>query len=189
MLASTSLRVHVRRRAGAALIPVDLELIVVLAVEDRLAGLLDHRQPFRLHRADFRVGARRGQLDDRPGLDEAGIVVDRDTGELEVLQAARGLHAVVGVRRDLLLAQQVALDAHARRAGFGGRARGGRGVGRAGPKERQATTVALIRRLCFRNLCIGPPSVGCGVCGARLQSPVCTSCRQKSSAAPMGKPG
>ena len=101
--------VHVRRRAGAALVPIDQELIVVLAGENRLGRLLDRRQPVRLHRADLGIGFRRGELDDRPRLDEPRIVIDRYAGKLEVLQCAQGLDAVVGVAGDLFRAEQILL--------------------------------------------------------------------------------
>ena len=95
--------VHVRRRAGAALVPIDQELVVVLAVEHRLRAPSRSRPAFLLHRADVGVGARRRELHDRPRFDEAGIVIDRDAGDLEVLERPRRLHAVVGIGRNFFL--------------------------------------------------------------------------------------
>src|SRR6185503_9085619 len=99
-----------RRGAGAALVPVGLELVVVLAVPYRLARLLDQRQLVFRHGPDVGVGPRRGQLHDGPGFEEAGIVVRVGARDLEVLERPRRLDAVVGVGRYLLLSQQVVLD-------------------------------------------------------------------------------
>ena len=119
--------VHVGGGAGAALVPVGAELVVVLAVPHGLAGLLDQGQLLFLHGPDVGVGSRRGELHDRPGLEEAGIVVRVHARDLEVLERPRRLHAVVGVRRDGLLSQEVLLDP---RAGsclrLGGRRHGSR---------------------------------------------------------------
>ena len=103
-----------------------------------LRGLLDRREGLLLHGADVGVGARRGQLHDGPGFDEARIVVDRDSRDLEVLERPRRLDAVVGVRRDRLLAEQVALHA---------RGRAGRCAGAAaGRTARQGRRTALVVR-------------------------------------------
>src|SRR5262249_8097961 len=97
----------------------------------RLARLLDHGQTLRLHGADGRVGARRGELDDGPRLDVAGVMADGHAGELEVLEGARRLHAVVSVGRPLLVAQEIVLRASrlGSRRSLGGGALGARGAG------------------------------------------------------------
>ena len=122
--------VHVGGGAGAALVPVHLELVVVLPLHHaRRAAFSIAASTSWLHRADVGVGPRRRELHDRPRLDEARVVADRDARDLEVLERACRLHAVIGVRRDRLLAEQVAL--HARRATRLRRPRGlGSGRGR-----------------------------------------------------------
>ena len=89
--------VHVGRSSGAALVPIDDKLVVVFAVEHGLAGLFDRGQRLRLHGAHFRVGPRCRQFDDRPGFHEARIVIDRHARNLEILERAGGLNAVVGI--------------------------------------------------------------------------------------------
>ncbi len=107
-------RVHVRGRAGATLEPVDLKLIVVLAVDHRLRRLLDCRQFLPVQGADVRVGAGRRELHDRPRLDEPGVVIDRNPGNLKILQCTRRLHAVVGVGGNLFLAEQIVFGSRVR---------------------------------------------------------------------------
>src|SRR5262249_37145273 len=68
----------------------------------------------------FHLGAREGthvvvrlgrcHLDKRQGFDEFRIVVDRNPRDLKVLEGPGGLDTIVGVRRDLLLPQQVLFD-------------------------------------------------------------------------------
>ena len=82
----------------------------VKSKKERIGRLLQ-MHVIRLHGADFRVRARRRELHHRPRLDEARIVVDQRAGDLEVLEPAHRLHAVVGVGRDLLLAEQIVLGA------------------------------------------------------------------------------
>src|SRR6185503_13707367 len=71
--------VHVRGCAGAALIPVDEKLIMVLALEYRLGRFLDAGQSLWLHRPDVRVCLSGSELYDRPRFYESGIVVDRNS--------------------------------------------------------------------------------------------------------------
>ena len=68
--------VHVGRGAGAALVPVDLELVVILPLHEGFGRLLDRPEHLLVHRADIGVAAGRRQLHDRPRLDEPRIVVD-----------------------------------------------------------------------------------------------------------------
>ena len=98
-------RVHVRRGAGTSLVPVDDELIVVFAVPHRVSRFLDGRKGLLLHGADVGVGSRRGEFHDGPGFDEPGIVVDRHSGDLKVLERSCCLNAIVGVRRDLFFSK------------------------------------------------------------------------------------
>jgi len=76
--------------------------------------------------ADVRVGARGGELHNRPGFNEPRVVIDRDSGNLKVLQRPRRLNAVVRVGWNLFLAQQIVLGSRlrgARRARCGKRTR------------------------------------------------------------------
>src|SRR4030095_3138048 len=65
--------VHVGGGAGAALVPVGAELVLVLAVPHGLAGLLDHGQLLFRHGPDVGVGPRRCELHDGPGLPVARV--------------------------------------------------------------------------------------------------------------------
>ncbi len=103
--------IHVGRGPGAALVPIDAKLIVVLSIEHGLAGLFDGSQGLLLHGANVCIRPRRGQLDHGPRLDKSRIVVDLYAGDLKIFESAGGLNAVVDVRRDGLLPQQVLLDA------------------------------------------------------------------------------
>jgi hypothetical protein len=120
-------RVHVRGRAGATLEPVDLKLIVVLAIDDGLGGLLDRRQLLSVQRTDVGVGAGGRELDDRPGFHEPRVVIDRDAGNLKVLQRTRRLHAVIRVGGNLFLAEQIVFGSRLRSRCADLRTRCGRG--------------------------------------------------------------
>ena len=103
--------VHVRRGARAALKDVDDELVVQLAVHQLLAGALDPRQDLPGELLAVVVGPRRRQLDHGERLDQVGIEPQLDARDVKVLQRPRGLDAVVGVRRDRQVSQQIALVA------------------------------------------------------------------------------
>ena len=111
--------VHVGRRAGAALVPVDQELIVVLAVTHGLRGLLDGRQLFLFHGADVGVRRAAASFTMAQASTNPGIVVDRNSRDLEVLERAGRLHAVVGIRRNLLFSQEILFSS--RRSGISSR--------------------------------------------------------------------
>ena len=106
--------VHVGRGAGAALEDVEAELVVQLAVDELLAGPLDAGEDLRAELAAVEVGARGGQLHHREGLDEVRVEAQLDARDVEVLEGAGRLDAVVGVGGHLLLAEQVVLDARGR---------------------------------------------------------------------------
>ena len=134
--------VHVGRGAGPALIPVDLELVVILPLHDGFGGLLDRPEHLLVHRADVGVAARRRQFHDRPRFHEPGIVADRDPRDLEVFERPRRLNTVVRRGGDRLLAQEISLHAGGpgRRRWLSGRRRlggrrwlSGRGCRRRGP--------------------------------------------------------
>src|SRR5262249_17394202 len=68
-----------------------------------------HLQPFRLHCANGCIRPRSSQFYDGPRLNESRVVIDRDSGELEILQCARRLHSVVGVSRNLFRTEKILL--------------------------------------------------------------------------------
>ena len=103
--------VHVRGCAGAALIPVDEKLIMVLALEYCRSRFLNARQSLWLHRPDVRVCPSGCELYDCPRFHESGIVVDRNSRDLKVLQCTGRLYTVVGICRNRLFPQKVFLDA------------------------------------------------------------------------------
>ena len=99
--------VHVRRRAGAALEDVELELVVQLAVDDLLAGAFDRGEDLLRESTGLVVGARGGQLHHREPLDEVRIEAERHARDLEVLERSSGLDAVIGVGGHGEIAEQV----------------------------------------------------------------------------------
>ncbi len=101
--------IHVRGSAGASLVPVHRELVVVLPSEDGLRRLLDRRQLLFAHCSDVCVGLRCSEFDDSPGLDELRIAIDGNAGDPEVFQGSRRLNAVVRISGDVFLAQKILL--------------------------------------------------------------------------------
>jgi len=91
--------IRVRRHPGAALVHVELELIVKLAADDLVARAFDPREDRLVESSALDVGARRGELDHREGTDEIRIEAQRDARELEVLERARGADAVIRIGR------------------------------------------------------------------------------------------
>ena len=63
-----------------------------------------------VERAALEVGAGRGQLHHRERLDQIGVEAQLHAGDVEVLEAARRLDAVVGVGGNGLGAQQVVFE-------------------------------------------------------------------------------
>jgi hypothetical protein len=104
-------RVHVGRRAGAALDHVDHELFVQLSRADLPAGLDDGARTPLVQLPEILVGVRCRLLHARQGIDELRIGADRCPGNRKILQGAQGVNAVVGLGRDLAISQEVVLDA------------------------------------------------------------------------------
>ena len=104
-------RVHVGRRPGAALEDVEPELVVQLPVDEFLAGALHAGEDLLAELPAVEVGARRGHLHHREGLDQVRIELQLNPGDVEVLERAGGLHAVVGVGGHGFVAQQIVLEA------------------------------------------------------------------------------
>src|SRR6476646_7217558 len=99
--------VHIGGGASASLIPVDEKLIVILASQNLIRGLLNCSQPRGLHCADICISLGCRKFYDRPCFHEAWIVVDQNSRELEVLQCSRGLYSIVGISWDFLFPQEV----------------------------------------------------------------------------------
>ena len=81
------------------------------AADDLLAGGFDRRQDRLSEDATREVGARGAELHHRQRANQIGIEAQLDARDVEVLEASRGLDAVIRVDRHLLLAEQVVLDA------------------------------------------------------------------------------
>ena len=90
-------RVHVRRGAGAALEHVEAEFVVELAVHDLQAGAFHALEDLAAELAAVEVRASRGQLDHGERLDDVRIQPELHAGDVEVLEGAGGLDAVVSV--------------------------------------------------------------------------------------------
>ena len=103
-------RVHVGRGARAALEHVQAELVVQLPVDQLLARSFHPRQDLGVELAAVEVRARGRHLDHAEGPDEVGVEPKFDAGNVEVLEGAGRLHAVVGVAGNRLLAEEVVLD-------------------------------------------------------------------------------
>jgi hypothetical protein len=84
----------------AALKPVHFELIVVLAVENRLGRFLYGGERLLLHGANVGVRACGSKFHHCPGFNEAGIVIYRDAGNLEILESSCRLDSIVGFRQE-----------------------------------------------------------------------------------------
>ena len=89
---------------------VEPELIVELAVDDLLAGAFDRREDLLRESADSMLARAAASFTIARPLMNFGIVLQLDAGDLEVLERARRLHAVVRVRRNGEIAEQVVLD-------------------------------------------------------------------------------
>jgi hypothetical protein len=102
-------RVHVVRRAGAGLVDIDDELIAKLAAQNLVGSGDDRARDLRVEPSEHGVHVRRGLLDQDRRRHEIGWRAQ--PADREVLDGARGLHAVVGIGRYLQLAEWVALNA------------------------------------------------------------------------------
>ncbi len=103
--------VHVGRGAGATLDEVRHELVEQVARDQPVARADDRVGDPGIEHAQVPVGHGGGLLHVAEGLDEIRLPGHRHARDVEVLQAPEGLDAVVGVVGDLLLAQEVLLDA------------------------------------------------------------------------------
>ncbi len=104
-------RVHVGRRAGAALDEVGDELVAHLAGDQAIAGAGNRVGNLRVEHAEVPVRQRCGFLHVAESLDEVRLQRHRNAGDVEVLLAAQRLDTVVRVVRNLLFAEEVLLDA------------------------------------------------------------------------------
>jgi hypothetical protein len=102
--------VHVGRGAGAALEHVEPKLVVELAVDELLTRAFDALQDVAAEDPAINVRTGRGQLDHRESADDVWIKAELHSGNPEVVEGTRRLHAVVRVRGHRLVAQQVVFD-------------------------------------------------------------------------------
>ena len=93
--------VHVGRGARAALDEVGHELVEQVARDQPVARRDDRVRDPRVDDAEIAVGHRRGLLHVAEGLHEAGLGRHRDARDVEVLLAAKRLHAVIRVVREV----------------------------------------------------------------------------------------
>ncbi len=103
-------RVHVGRRSGAALDEIGDELVAHLAGDQPVARAGDGVGNLRVEHAEVAIRERRGLFHVAERLDEVGLQRHRDARDVEVLLPAQRLHAVIRVRRNLLLAEEVLFD-------------------------------------------------------------------------------
>ena len=102
--------VHVDGRARAALDRIDGELVEQLAADD-FVGRLDERHADAARQAArFHVRKRSGLLHHRDGLDEIGI--DRLARDVEIVDGAHRLHAVVDILRHFEFTDEIMFLAH-----------------------------------------------------------------------------
>ena len=103
--------VHVGRGAGATLDEVRDEMVVHVARDHPVAGADDRVGDLAIEHAEVPIRHGGGLLHVAEGLDEVRLPGHGHAGDVEILLAPEGLHAVVGVVGNLLLAQEVLLDA------------------------------------------------------------------------------
>ena len=99
--------VHVGRGAGAPLDHVDDKLIVQLAGDDLVAGDDDGVGDFFIEQAQLLVGERGGLLDLGERPDQPGVSGNGDAADREILSRAQRMHAVIGLRGNVAVAEQV----------------------------------------------------------------------------------
>ena len=103
--------VHVGRGAGPTLQHVEHEVFVQLAGEDFAARFFNGTGHFGRKFAQLAIGLGRGDFDHGKSADQRRIVRKGHPGDVEVLNAAQGLNAVVGVFGNLDLPQEIVLEA------------------------------------------------------------------------------
>src|SRR3546814_18104291 len=95
-----SVGIHVGRGASAALKHVDGEPFEQLAGDQLVAGLGDRLVFLRRQVAELVVGGSAGLFHHAEGTDQVGVVVDADARDVEVVERALGLDAVIDGGRD-----------------------------------------------------------------------------------------
>ena len=103
--------VHVRRGPCAALDHIHGEVLVVLAIEELVAGLDDRVLLLVGEQSKAVVSDGCGFLGPRKAVDEEGIVAEVEGADAEVFFPAKGLHPVEVLVADLAFADQVAFKA------------------------------------------------------------------------------
>ncbi len=106
--------VHVGGGSGPTLDDADDELLVELAVDDVLAGLVDPAGSLGREGAELLVGPGAGLLHGGERDDEVGVDGDGTLGDREVVHGPLGVHAPVGVLGHLEWTERIAFDAEPR---------------------------------------------------------------------------
>ena len=103
--------VHIGRRPCATLDHIYGEVLVVLAIEELVAGLDDRVLLLVGEQAKAVVSDGCGFLGPRKAVDEERIVAEMEGADAEVFFSAQGLHPVEVLVADLAFADQVAFKA------------------------------------------------------------------------------
>ena len=97
--------VHVRRRAAAGLEHIEHELVVVLALGDRLSGSNNRRSELGIEQTQVQVHPRRGLFDQAHGPDK--LTRETEIADLKVTRRALSLRPVVSLGGDFHLAHRI----------------------------------------------------------------------------------
>jgi hypothetical protein len=110
--------IHIGRGAGAALNHVDHEFIVQPAGPHFLRGGDDGVGKRLIKQPQLAVALRRGQLDRGQRRDQIRIDRDRGAANRKILHRTQGVDAIIGIRRNIPVAQQIVFASRAHRRPF-----------------------------------------------------------------------
>src|SRR5437867_5906456 len=85
-------------------------MLVELAGAELFAGLDDDIGFLLVEQSELVVGQRGGLLDAGQRPNQIGVDRDRVAGDREVFDRAQRVHAIVGIRRNLAVSEQIVLD-------------------------------------------------------------------------------
>ena len=95
--------VHVGRSTGATLVHVDEKMLMILSVDNSLAGFFNGGQFFFTHSSDIRVSTCSRQLDHGISSYIIRIKFGRYAANLEIFKSAGRLDAIICFGRNLLI--------------------------------------------------------------------------------------
>ena len=101
--------IHIGGSACAALNDIDDKMPVPLPVADFLAGLTNRLHPALIEQAQLEIRLCRRLFDGCQGIDEIGINGNRGAGDRKILDRPQRMHAVIGARGHVFVADQVML--------------------------------------------------------------------------------